>query len=62
MCFLYAMGNLARIFTSLIEVNDKIVLMNYTISFIINGTLTGQIVIYWKNTHDSLQGQKQEYE
>jgi len=55
MCFLYTMGNVARIFTTLVEVNDKLVLTNFLIAFCINFTLMTQILIYWKSTPEKIK-------
>eukprot|EP00826_Nyctotherus_ovalis_P034719 TRINITY_DN2913_c0_g5_i1.p1 TRINITY_DN2913_c0_g5~~TRINITY_DN2913_c0_g5_i1.p1 ORF type:complete len:304 (+),score=67.43 TRINITY_DN2913_c0_g5_i1:38-913(+) len=48
-CLFYMMGSLARVFTTIVEVNDKLVWMGYTISFVVNTTLTLQVLCYWKS-------------
>ncbi|XP_062521616.1 mannose-P-dolichol utilization defect 1 protein-like [Corticium candelabrum] len=45
--FLNLAGTLARIFTTLQEVNDALILFSFIISSTLNGTLAFQIVYYW---------------
>ncbi len=49
MCFLYLGGTLSRILTTLAEVNDMLVLCNFCVAAVINGTLVFQILLYWDN-------------
>jgi len=49
MCFLNFMGVVARIFTTLVELNDKLVLGSLLVAVCINGVIVLQILYYWKN-------------
>lgn len=46
--FLLFLGGLARIFTSVQETNDKLVILTYCLSSIANGMLTFQMLYYWR--------------
>lgn len=43
-------GNVARIFTTMTEVDDIAVLGSYVLSFALNATIALQIIFYWKAT------------
>lgn len=43
-------GNVARIFTTMTEVDDFAVLASYLLSFVLNAAIMIQIVVYWKAT------------
>lgn len=43
------MGVVARIFTTLVELNDKLVLGSLLVAVCINGVIVLQILYYWKN-------------
>lgn len=45
--FNYLLGSLSRIFTTLQEVNDKIVLYGFVAGFSLNLILAGQMLYYW---------------
>lgn len=43
------MGSLTRIFTTLQEVDDKLILYGYIAGFLLNAVLAAQMVYYWKS-------------
>uniref|UniRef100_H2Y6B6 Mannose-P-dolichol utilization defect 1 protein homolog n=1 Tax=Ciona savignyi TaxID=51511 RepID=H2Y6B6_CIOSA len=45
--FLIFLGSIARIFTSIQETGDKLVVVNYIVSSVSNGIIAFQIVWYW---------------
>ena len=45
--FNYLFGSLARIFTTLQEVPDRLVLLGYVAGFVLNLVLAAQMVYYW---------------
>nr|CAB3263925.1 mannose-P-dolichol utilization defect 1 protein [Phallusia mammillata] len=45
--FLIFGGSIARIFTSIQETGDQLVIMNYVVSTICNGIIAAQMVRYW---------------
>lgn len=45
--FNYLAGALARVFTTLQEVNDKTILYGYIAGFVLNAVLAVQMVYYW---------------
>jgi len=49
--FLVFMGGLGRIFTTLQEISDPIVLFGITSGLALNGVILLQILYYWKNTN-----------
>ncbi len=46
--FNYLLGSLSRIFTTLQEVDDKLILYGFVAGFLLNAVLAGQMVYYWK--------------
>mmetsp|Transcript_2452 Transcript_2452/g.2787 ORF Transcript_2452/g.2787 Transcript_2452/m.2787 type:complete len:164 (-) Transcript_2452:26-517(-) len=48
--FLSFMGNLARVFTTLKQLNDPVTLAGHVCAAVCNGTLVFQIVYYWNAT------------
>ncbi|KAF0711518.1 Aste57867_5212 [Aphanomyces stellatus] len=52
--FLNFGGSAARLFTTLQETGDQVVLLGFLISMLLNGTLIAQILIYWKATDAAL--------
>ncbi|GBG30585.1 Mannose-P-dolichol utilization defect 1 protein-like 1 [Hondaea fermentalgiana] len=44
------LGVVARVFTTLTEVNDPVVLGAFVLSSVVNGVLLAQIFLYWGNT------------
>jgi mannose-P-dolichol utilization defect protein 1 len=43
----YLLGSLSRIFTTLQEVPDKLILGGFVAGFILNAVLASQLVYYW---------------
>jgi len=59
--FLSLVGSLVRVFTTLTEVDDKVVLLGYIIGAILNGILSAQIIMYGapKETKDTPKKENQ---
>ncbi|EER03947.1 Mannose-P-dolichol utilization defect 1 protein, putative [Perkinsus marinus ATCC 50983] len=51
--FLSFMGNLARIFTTLKQLNDPVTLASHVCAALCNGTIVAQILYYWNATKAS---------
>ncbi|XP_057711450.1 mannose-P-dolichol utilization defect 1 protein-like [Corythoichthys intestinalis] len=49
-------GSLARIFTSVQETGDTLLVVTYVVSVIANGVIVAQVLYYWKSTKRFLQG------
>jgi len=47
--FLNFAGSVARIFTTLQEVDDTLVLVGFLVGAALNGTIVAQIILYWDN-------------
>lgn len=47
--FNYLLGSLSRIFTTLQEVDDKLILGGFIAGFLLNAVLAGQMVYYWNS-------------
>ena len=47
--FNYLLGSLSRIFTTLQEVDDKLILYGFVAGFILNAILAAQMVYYWNS-------------
>lgn len=47
--FNYLIGSLSRIFTTLAEVDDKLILYGFISGFILNAILAAQMVYYWNS-------------
>ncbi|KAJ9627087.1 hypothetical protein H2203_003548 [Taxawa tesnikishii (nom. ined.)] len=47
--FNYLVGSLSRIFTTLQEVDDKLILYGFVAGFVLNAVLAAQMVYYWKS-------------
>jgi mannose-P-dolichol utilization defect 1 len=47
--FNYLAGSLSRIFTTLQEVDDKLILYGFVAAFILNAILAGQMLYYWNS-------------
>ena len=45
--FNYLVGSLSRIFTTVQEVDDKLILYGYVAGFVLNAILAAQMVYYW---------------
>lgn len=48
--FLLALGAVARIFTSIQETGDQIVIMTYVCSSVVNWIIALQVLLYWNKT------------
>ncbi|KAJ8726166.1 hypothetical protein PYW07_000864 [Mythimna separata] len=46
-CFLLFGGSVARIFTSLVETGDFIIIVTYCVSTVANGAIVAQLLWYW---------------
>lgn len=47
---MYLAGSLARIFTTMREVGDKLILYGFVAGFLLNAVLAAQMVYYWRST------------
>lgn len=60
--FNYLLGSLSRIFTTLQEVDDALVLYGFVAGFLLNAVLAGQMLYYWNSpasaTHAAELGEK----
>lgn len=54
--FNYLAGSLSRIFTTLQEVDDKLILYGFVSGFILNAVLALQMVYYWNAPSQKSQG------
>lgn len=48
-CFLLALGAIARIFTSMQETGDNILIMTYICSSVVNSIIALQVMLYWNS-------------
>jgi mannose-P-dolichol utilization defect protein 1 len=48
--FNYLAGSLARIFTTLQEVDDKLILYGFLVGFALNAVLATQMIYYWNSS------------
>ncbi|XP_072936958.1 mannose-P-dolichol utilization defect 1 protein homolog [Epargyreus clarus] len=46
-CFLLFGGSIARIFTSIQETGDNIIILTYCVSTLANGAIVAQLLLYW---------------
>lgn len=46
-CFMLLFGSLARIFTSIQETGDSIIILTYCVSTVANGVIVAQLLYYW---------------
>jgi len=51
--FNYLAGTLARVFTTMTEVNDPMIFWGFIASAVLNGILAGQMIYYWKSSPKS---------
>jgi mannose-P-dolichol utilization defect 1 len=58
--FNYLAGSLSRIFTTLQEVDDSLILYGFIAGFVLNAVLAGQMVYYW-NAKGTTAGHGQEF-
>ena len=54
----YFLGTLARVFTTMQEVRDPLILLSFLLATIFNAILLLQMVVYWKRTSDVLRKQE----
>ena len=47
MVLLLFLGAMARIFTTIQETGDKVMLLTFVVSTVLNGTLVFQVLFYW---------------
>lgn len=47
--FMNFLGVLSRIFTTFTELNDKMLLFNYTAGALMNGVIMAQFIVYWNS-------------
>lgn len=50
--FLNFLGTSARIFTTFVELNDMVILVNYATVCLLNGVIVGQLLWYWNSPID----------
>ncbi|KAL1899937.1 hypothetical protein Sste5346_002803 [Sporothrix stenoceras] len=56
--FNYLVGSLSRIFTTLQEVDDKLILYSFIAGFVLNAVLAAQMVYYWNAPSAKKAGKK----
>lgn len=56
--FNYLLGSLSRIFTTLQEVDDKLILYGFVAGFALNAVLALQMVYYWNAPTKAVRGGK----
>ncbi|KAH6900496.1 hypothetical protein B0T10DRAFT_30319 [Thelonectria olida] len=56
--FNYLVGSLSRIFTTLQEVDDKLILYGFLSSFILNAVLALQMIFYWNAPSEKAKGKR----
>ncbi|KAF4505580.1 hypothetical protein G6O67_007513 [Ophiocordyceps sinensis] len=58
--FNYLLGSLSRIFTTLQEVDDKLILYGFVSGFLLNAVLALQMVYYWNSPSEKAKGKRKE--
>ncbi|UNI23218.1 hypothetical protein JDV02_009050 [Purpureocillium takamizusanense] len=58
--FNYLAGSLSRIFTTLQEVDDKLILYGFVSGFILNAVLALQMIYYWDAPSEKAKGKRKE--
>lgn len=58
--FNYLIGSLSRIFTTLQEVDDKVVLYGFLASFVLNAVIAAQMIYYWNAPSEKSKGKQRE--
>lgn len=58
--FNYLAGSLSRIFTTLQEVDDKLILYGFVSGFLLNAVLALQMVFYWNAPSEKARGKRRE--
>ena len=46
---MFCAGSLSRIFTTIQEVDDKMILSQFVAAFLLNSILAAQMIYYWKS-------------
>jgi len=59
-CFLLSLGAIARIFTSVQETGDNIVILTYVCSSVVNTIIALQVVLYWNKTSEASSVKKKQ--
>lgn len=54
--FNYLVGSLTRIFTTIKEVDDKLILYGFIAGFILNAVLAAQMLYYWTSPVTATHG------
>ncbi|KAL1879337.1 hypothetical protein VTK73DRAFT_7174 [Phialemonium thermophilum] len=58
--FNYLIGSLSRIFTTLQEVDDKLILYGFVAGFVLNAVLALQMIYYWNTPSAKAKGKQKE--
>lgn len=58
--FNYLFGSATRIFTTLQEVDDKLILYGFVAGFVLNAVLAAQMVYYWNAPSAKVKGKQRE--
>jgi mannose-P-dolichol utilization defect protein 1 len=58
--FNYLAGSLSRIFTTLQEVDDKLILYGFVAGFALNAVLATQMIYYWNAPSAKAQGKQKQ--
>lgn len=58
--FNYLAGSLARVFTTLQEVDDKLILYGFVAGFALNAVLAAQMVYYWNSSTEVVVEKKKQ--
>ncbi|KAF4549675.1 Hypothetical protein D9617_20g027310 [Elsinoe fawcettii] len=59
--FNYLVGSLVRIFTTLQEVDDKLILYGFVSGFLLNAVLAGQMAYYWNGSSSQKEVKKGQF-
>ncbi len=52
------MGSLSRIYTTLQEVDDKLILYGFVAGFLLNAVMAAQMVYYWRSPNTAEHAQE----
>lgn len=58
--FNYLAGSLSRIFTTLQEVDDNLILYGFISGFLLNAVLALQMIYYWNAPSEKVKGKRKE--
>ena len=58
--FLLSLGAIARIFTSIQETGDNIIILTYICSSAVNTIIALQVIMYWNKTSEALVAKKKQ--